>query len=246
VLFRPPALGAFDAQVLVRNNASWLHPLLLRGAGGQGTLALRTPDGRAHGAGSVVALRFTVNASHWAAAAGQRRAAGTHGAGSAWGAGKSPSSASSAAASSLPSPADSDEVLRAAGSVWPRPAQHSFRVENHGDMPLEVTELAVGSGQGRQSCGAAAAAAAAWPAFGFSVDGCRALPLALPPGHAWEVHVGYRTDCTSTNELASLRVGTSAGSVDLILQALVDPRDMPRCEASRLAAQSSSTFRAAR
>ena len=286
VLFRPYEHGLHSASVFVRNNATWLHELALDAHSGRGVPVLRTPDGRPHGAGSIVALRFVLNSSHWSSEDGDAFSGGAHytsdAAASAGGTrGRRDGHSyrrltannewvvdhkNSPSASPLISSASSSSSIH---DAWPIPAQHVCRIENHGDLPLEVTELSVGSGQGLQSCsantrsstlstssatsspststsGLGGGEAAAWPLFGFSVGGCLALPVVLPPHHAWEIPVAYRTDCTSANELASLRVGTSDGYFDVVLQALTDPQDMRHCEASRLTAQSSLTFRVSR
>ena len=93
-------------------------------------------------------------------------------------------------------------------------------VENHGNMPLQIVELQVGE----NSC---------WSSTGFVADGCAALPVTLAPLQAWDIHVSYYSDCMSINELQSMRVVTTVGHFDAILQAISASKDMEYCEQAR-------------
>ena len=50
------------------------------------------------------------------------------------------------------------------------------------------------------------------------MGGCHMLPVTLEPMHGFNFPVSYMTDCVSTNELESLRITTSVGYFDAIMQ----------------------------
>ena len=166
-----------NATLFLRNNVTRLQRIELRASGGSGNPVMRTPDGALHDVGSIFNLRFHLNMSHWnslkdLSMSERRKRIRTDGQGR----------------------SSSDHL-------WPRPTTQVVRVENHGNMPLQIVELQVGE----NSC---------WSSTGFVADGCAALPVTLAPLQAWDIHVSYYSDCMSINELQSMRVVTTVGHFD--------------------------------
>jgi len=194
ILFRPPRGGAYSNTVYIRNNLTLLERVDIKASGGTGVAIARTPDGLQHDIDSIFTLKFSLNASHWA----------------------SPSTRSTGATASTHARDGSADFQ------WPKAAKQVVQLENHGDMPLHITNIRVGE----RSCDATTP--------GFNLEGCAELPVVLGVRQAWRLKVAYETDCVSTNEVQSLNIMTSAGSFDAILQAVTPPQDMVACEQARL------------
>mmetsp|Transcript_28777 Transcript_28777/g.37158 ORF Transcript_28777/g.37158 Transcript_28777/m.37158 type:complete len:2600 (+) Transcript_28777:19-7818(+) len=264
IFFRPPTLGSFQATLYLRNNVSRIQTIDLEGKAGQGKAIVRTKGSIVHHVDEIFTLKFMLNTSFWqpynkSHTMNHQRPPPSQP--NSWfsslvsnnqdelstklKASKHKNQESYMNDDDDDSLNENSPINMLKGSleyfeppIWPNPAIHIVRIENHGNLPIHITDLIVGSKVepislmipfGKLFTNEKRINPCVGLNSGFVVHGCEQLGVTLGPLQAWNILVSYYGDCSTINDVDTLHISTSVGNFDIILQAISKKSDMSLC-----------------